>query len=1091
MTRPASLHRFPYARLLAVLSCSATSLLAVGIERSSPLAVRPGKTVDVTFFGDELDGSPTLWTSFPCEATLAPDVDRNGSDPSRVTFRITVPVNVPRQCGGVRVVTRAGVSNLRLLLVDDLPTSSESPDASSSSTAQTVVFGRAIEGAADARRSDRYRFTVRKGQRVAVEAVAGRIGSSLDAVLRVLDESGREVAWNDDTPPLDGDACAEHTFDADGTCLVEIRDAQFRGGGDFFYRLRIGDFALAEVPSALGPRSERETPETEPNDTPESALHVELPRALHGRFDAPGDRDVWSFDVSKGERWRFRGRTWSLGAPSTLFLRLLDAKGARLAEAPQSGSDERIVDHTFDANGRFLLVVDELHRRGGPRYAYRIDASRDPAPFSLTLAAESFDAPENGVLVIKVACERRGYSGPIQLSIDDAGEGFSLRGEVIPKDAKDTALHVRLPGRLVSGSVSTLRIRGTARVEDTTLSTRASALAAVRDSVGKVRHPPLHLTQSVVVGVGPAFPEFFRVVADPPLARVVKGSDEATLRVDVERRSGFAGAVEIELGDLPEGVVADAANILSGLSSTDVTLRGTQALGVGAHHLRVRGSATFKNQPQTSIVEDVVLRVGPALELTITPPAAVLPGKRAKLDVDVIRFTGSDEPVSFQWRGLPDGVRAVGNGKLAKNERSASLFLDIDPTVDVEEISGVTLTATTSLPRPRPRGASGSSSLTELYPETELRKVARVIEAEKFQRGNVTVDVDSYGKGIGIISDPGAQLNYAEYDIESSRAGPYQVELRYAARTRRPGKLILNGSTVKDGAIGETTGSWMPDTQRWHVEGVFPFERAVNLLRIQSQPMKSHIDKLLIGTPARRLTLEATFDSWVDEGSGATAESIDGNLISVFASDGLTGKRRVGLVTFEASALAGTALLSAHLELGVDARGSRLATGPARSFARLLPPGTDAGALTHATYSTLLARSITFASFASFDIAEGKSRAAGQYERSGTTSAGDLVALQARLASTSRKSEDPSSRLRPLVIALEAREDGSGTCRDWGANDEPPKGTQGGPLPPRVVVCVDPRQDTADREPSTVTVVSKPITLRVQRSRAGARPRAQ
>ena len=35
------------------------------------------------------------------------------------------------------------------------------------------------------------------------------------------------------------------------------------------------------------------------------------------------------------------------------------------------------------------------------------------------------------------------------------------------------------------------------------------------------------------------------------------------------------------------------------------------------------------------------------------------------------------------------------------------------------------------------------------------------LQAEKFERGNVIVDNESYGKDIGIISDPGSQKNFA------------------------------------------------------------------------------------------------------------------------------------------------------------------------------------------------------------------------------------------------------------------------------------------------------------------------------------------
>ena len=121
-----------------------------------------------------------------------------------------------------------------------------------------------------------------------------------------------------------------------------------------------------------------------------------------------------------------------------------------------------------------------------------------------------------------------------------------------------------------------------------------------------------------------------------------------------------------------------------------------------------------------------------------------------------------------------------------------------------------------------------------------------LFEAEDFDRGNVSVDRDSYGKEIGIISDPGGQKNFAEYDIELPFTGNYQIELRYAALHARPGQLLIDGQVVQPEAVSKTTGGWMPEHQKWVVEGVFRLKAGKHVLRIQSEPLMSHIDKVLI-----------------------------------------------------------------------------------------------------------------------------------------------------------------------------------------------------------------------------------------------------
>lgn len=125
-----------------------------------------------------------------------------------------------------------------------------------------------------------------------------------------------------------------------------------------------------------------------------------------------------------------------------------------------------------------------------------------------------------------------------------------------------------------------------------------------------------------------------------------------------------------------------------------------------------------------------------------------------------------------------------------------------------------------------------------------------VREAESFDRGTAGKVPAGYGKGIGIISDKGDPLTWVEYDIEVQEAGTYQVEFRYAAESSRPGKLSLNGKVVNDKSMAQTTGSWYPDTQKWFVEGRFPFQAGKNVLRFEVAPTMSHLDKIIVARVA-------------------------------------------------------------------------------------------------------------------------------------------------------------------------------------------------------------------------------------------------
>src|SRR5262249_17941339 len=146
-----------------------------------------------------------------------------------------------------------------------------------------------------------------------------------------------------------------YTFKADGEVIVEVRDVSWRGGEDFYYRLRIGDFPCVTTPLPLaiqrgakanvsfagtqvegvapmavegpgdplkkllwlspkGPSGRHAWPvtldvsevpelvEQEPNDEPAKANKVPVPGAISGRFEKAGDVDHYSFAAKKGDR---------------------------------------------------------------------------------------------------------------------------------------------------------------------------------------------------------------------------------------------------------------------------------------------------------------------------------------------------------------------------------------------------------------------------------------------------------------------------------------------------------------------------------------------------------------------------------------------------------------------------------------------------------------------------------------------------------------------------------------------------------------------------------------------------------------------
>ncbi|MHB9131233.1 MAG: PPC domain-containing protein [Armatimonadota bacterium] len=109
---------------------------------------------------------------------------------------------------------------------------------------------------------DVYQFTGKAGETVVAEVYARRLGSPIDAQLRLSDAAGHVLAWNDDHANGEmglithqADSYLTAKLPADGVYFVQVLEGQRHGGDAYNYHVRIGsphaDFALRMTPSCI------------------------------------------------------------------------------------------------------------------------------------------------------------------------------------------------------------------------------------------------------------------------------------------------------------------------------------------------------------------------------------------------------------------------------------------------------------------------------------------------------------------------------------------------------------------------------------------------------------------------------------------------------------------------------------------------------------------------------------------------------------------------------------------------------------------------------------------------------------------------
>jgi hypothetical protein len=142
-----------------------------------------------------------------------------------------------------RLRTPLGLSELKVVHVTPFPVIVEAEPNDEPKTAQVVPLNTAVAGVIDSGDIDGVAMALRKGQRLAAEVQAVRLGGEFtDTTLTILDPDGRVIAQADDTSLTRQDPFAAIVAMRDGTYTVRVCDTAFGGGPANTYALYVGDF---------------------------------------------------------------------------------------------------------------------------------------------------------------------------------------------------------------------------------------------------------------------------------------------------------------------------------------------------------------------------------------------------------------------------------------------------------------------------------------------------------------------------------------------------------------------------------------------------------------------------------------------------------------------------------------------------------------------------------------------------------------------------------------------------------------------------------------------------------------------------------
>ena len=363
------------------------------IDSTAPLGIQRGAATEFSVLGANLADNPRLIAPFAFK------IEPSSTGPSAANawkMKLIVDPKTPLGIYPIRVQTDDGVSNLHLFAVGQTTQVDEKEDNNTFELAQMITTPTTVEGTLSGSDVDFFRFSGKKGERIVIDAVCERLGSTVDPAIRLTTLGRSFVASADDSPGVGIDARLTATLPEDGEYVIECSDTKYQGGGKPYYRLLVGALPAAEEIFPLGGRrgevtgfelrggslpdgrrfaageleplergSDRarlriegraiglegtpwdvepialfavgDAPEIrEPADEKAPAVKGIAPVAFNGRIDPAGDEDSFQLAVTPGQRLRIRVVAAELGSSLDAQLQVSALDGKVLATADDS-----------------------------------------------------------------------------------------------------------------------------------------------------------------------------------------------------------------------------------------------------------------------------------------------------------------------------------------------------------------------------------------------------------------------------------------------------------------------------------------------------------------------------------------------------------------------------------------------------------------------------------------------------------------------------------------------------------------------------------------------------------------------------------
>lgn len=426
--------RQAYSFALGLLLCSCvwlSSAAAPELEGFHPTGGQIGSTNEVAAFGKFDPWPPSVWIDSAGLALV--------STTNKGKFQAVIAADArPGPCL-VRFYNAEGASEPRFFVIGSgAELADREPNDHFTNATAIAALGVTINGNFDKREDvDNYAVELKAGERLHARMESHTLMSKVDAVLRLVDSDGYQLAWNHDHATFD--PLLEYVAPKDQKVIVQAfgfpypagSEIRLAGGEGSFYRLHL---TTGQAPAHLAPRGE--------------SLAYGTP--VTGVLTNVAQRDAFTLPVKKDQWVSLQVRAAQIGSPLDAWIQIQGADGKEITRADDSnGSADPALEWKPTMDGEVKVVVGSLTRRGRPDFRYELLAAAAPPAFKAVLEKGTLTLKPNEMNSVNLKIERfRGHTNKLEARVTGlpsaitatctnvpAGNGSAVVAFIAPADA--------------------------------------------------------------------------------------------------------------------------------------------------------------------------------------------------------------------------------------------------------------------------------------------------------------------------------------------------------------------------------------------------------------------------------------------------------------------------------------------------------------------------------------------------------------------------------------------------------------------------------------------------------------------------------